>query len=266
MNHTVKHTGTFGSLKHLNHLPQAKKEQIYRALVPDAIIDDRRWRAEGRKEPFIHYVCPVNLGLVRIKVQRLLSDRDSIFFLQAADTPYGQLELTLCMINDIDSRRFDVDVDPGGRDNCLATLTRNMPEEIRAMKAGLCPHQVRSGLGLFSDFFSRFDRFASWLGVDTIVAEPLSYNTAILYEQLGFGYLTGYHFMQWIDREFRRGGMLAKRLDGSTPFRQPDMGRTVRGRSWAIHDGILQRSWDGIRIYKVVGRSADINTFPDQMW
>lgn len=185
--------------------------------------------------------------------------------MQAADTPYSQLELTLCIINDIDAPRFNIDRDAEGKDNCLGTLTRNIPEEIRAMHAGLCPHQVRRGLGLFHDFMGRFDRFAAWLGIDTIVAEPLSYNTAILYEQLGFEYLTGYGFMKWIDREFQPGGKLARRLDGSTPFRQAGMGLSVRGRSWAIHDGILLCSWNGIRICKTVGKHSAVNTFRESI-
>jgi hypothetical protein len=40
------------------------------------------------------------------------------------------------------------------------------------------------------------------------------------------------------------------------------MEKSVRGRSWAIHDGILERSWDGVRIYKVSGVDAGIDTFP----
>lgn len=263
---TVKNQDSFGSLKYLNRLPRGDKEQVYQDLIPSAILDDERWRSAGGTEPFIQFVCPAELGLVRIKVRRTPSDRDSIFFMQAADTLYGQLELTLCIISDVDSRRFDIDKDPEGKDNCLGTLTRNVPEEVRAMNAGLCPHQVHSGLGLFREFFSRFDRFAGWLGVENIVAEPLSYNTAILYEQLGFGYLSGYRFMKWIDREFREGGLLAQRLNNSSPFRRPDMNRTVRGRSWAIHDGILQQTWDGIKIYKTVGESAGVNTFPAQKW
>ena len=47
--------------------------------------------------------------------------------------------------------------------------------------------------------------------------------------------------MEDLDRRFRDGD-LAGRLDGST-FRPLDAGRTVRGRSWAIHDGILGEPW-----------------------
>ena len=95
-----------------------------------------------------------------------------------------------------------------------------------------------------------------------IVAEPLSYDNAIRYEQYGFDYLTGKRLMLEIDRQFQPGGRLYQRLDGSSPFRMPGMEQTVRGRSWAIHDGILDEPWDEIRIYKMIGVDAGLNTFP----
>jgi hypothetical protein len=54
------------------------------------------------------------------------------------------------------------------------------------------------------------------------------------------------------------------RLDGSSPFRMPGMERTARGRSWAIHDGILDEAWDHVRIYKMIGQNSGIDTFPDR--
>lgn len=239
---------------------------IYRSLIPVSLLSNLRWRALGQKTPLIRYVCPAELGLFRIEVRRSPAEQDCIFFMQAVDTPYGQIELSLCVINNLDGERFNIDSGPDGRDNCLGTLTRNISEETRAMYAGLCPHQVRPGLGLFKDFFSRFEQFARRLGIDTIVAEPLSYNNAIQYEQLGFSYLSGCQLMTWIDHEFHSGGELARRLDGSTSFRQPHMRLTVRGRSWAIHDGILLRPWDGIKIFKTVGSTAMVSTFPGHTW
>jgi hypothetical protein len=57
----------------------------------------------------------------------------------------------------------------------------------------------------------------------------------------------------------------------------PGMDKTVHGRSWAIHDGILagpwdnhevdkimNESWDDIRIYKTIGADACINSFPER--
>lgn len=258
--------GAMGSLKNLNDLPQSQKEQIYRTLIPPLLLSDVRWHAPGCNAPAQRYVCPIGLGIVRIEVRRSPVDKDCIFFMQAADTPYGQIELSLCIINDIDAQRFNIDFDSKGKDNCLGTLKRNIPEEIRAMNAGLCPHQVRAGLGLFREFFYGFEQFVGSLGIDTIIAEPLSYNNAIQYEELGFRYISGGQLMTWIDREFRPGGVLAQRLDNSSPFRQPEMSFSVRGRSWAIHDGILRKSWDGIKIFKTVGVNSVMRTFTGHVW
>lgn len=258
--------GATGSLKKINDLPQPQKEQIYRAIIPSTLLSDVRWRAPGCDAPAQLYVCPSGLGLVRIELRRSPDDKDCIFFMQAVDTPYGQIELSLCIINDIDAQRFNIDVDSNGKDNCLGTLKRNLPEEIRAMNAGLCPHQVRPGLGLFRAFFSRFETFVERLGIDTIIAEPLSYNNAIQYEELGFRYISGFQIMTWIDREFRPGGVLAQRLDNTSPFRRPEKNLSVRGRSWAIHDGILRKSWDGIKIFKTIGVKSSMRTFTGSEW
>ena len=56
------------------------------------------------------------------------------------------------------------------------------------------------------------------------------------------------------------------RLDGSTPFRRPGAEQTVRGRSWAIHDGILGEPYTDYHMYKHVGKQADVCTFPKYVW
>jgi len=50
-------------------------------------------------------------------------------------------------------------------------------------------------------------------------------------------------------------------------IRAPEAARSVRGRSWAIHDGVGDGLWaggavGGVKMYKVAGRQAGINTFP----
>lgn len=258
------------SLLDINRLPVASKEEIYRCLLPEKLFDlfplDRGNLCGPDGRSMVNFICPEGLGLLRIEVRLRPTDRDCIFFVEVADTPYRQIELSFCLINDPDAPRFNIDVDPSGRDNNFGTMRRNIPEEIRAMQAGLSPNQVRRGLKMFSDFFRRFELFVDSLGLDTIVAEPLSYSNAIRYEKYGFDYITGKQLMLWIDREFRAGGELYERLDNSTPFRVPGMEKTVRGRSWAIQDGILPCPWDDIKIYKVVGVDAGINTFPDRQF
>lgn len=254
------------SLMEINRLPVSVKERIYSTIVPRALfkrfeIDPETFCGpDGSKR--ISFVCPDGLGLLRVEARNDPQDRDCIFFVEIADTAYGQIELSFCMINDPNAPRYDVDIDTMGRDNYFGTVRRNIPEELRAMKAGLSPNQVRRGLKMFSEFFARFECFVDSLGIDTILAEPLSYNNAIRYERYGFDYIKGKQLMLWIDRGFRPGGELYRKLDGSTPFRQLGMEKTVRGRSWAIHDGILPQPWDDVRIYKVVGADSGVDTFP----
>jgi hypothetical protein len=204
------------------------------------------------------------MGLARIEVRADSDDLRTVFFLDFAETHYHQMDLSFCIINDPSAPRFAVDVDEQGRDNAFASLGRNIPEEIRAMKAGLFPNQTSQGLRMFGEFFELFERFVDSLGMDMILAEPLTYDNALRYEKYGFDYLSGRKKMMEINREFRPGGVLFDRLDGSTPFRMPGMDRTVHGRSWAIHDGILGEPWDDVRIYKSIGVHAGANTFPER--
>jgi len=187
---------------------------------------------------------------------------DTTFFVELADSQYHQMEFAFCIIADPSAPRFAVDVTEAGTVNYFTAHGRNIPEEVRAMAAGLYPNQTRRGLRLFGEFFPRLERFTDRLGMEMIIAEPLSYDNAIRYERYGFDYLTGKRLMLEIDRDFQPGGKLFKRLDGSTSFRMPGMERTVRGRSWAIHDGILDEPWDGVQIYKMIGTDAGIDTFP----
>jgi hypothetical protein len=107
------------------------------------------------------------------------------------------------------------------------------------------------------------EAFLVTIGHSAYTMEPLTYTSAWLSERGGFAYIRGHQLMDQIDHEFQPGGRLSQALDGSTPFRQPGMGETVRGRAWAIHDGILEAigaQWDGLRMIKQVGRSAGVDT------
>lgn len=254
------------SLAAVNRLGQAEKETVYGRLVPGRLCEllgmapDTLTNAAG--EPLGNIIAPAGLPLVRIEVRARPADADTVFFLELSDTQFHQMELCFCIICDPDAERFDVDRDEQGRINWFASHGRNIPEEVRAMRAGLFPNQTRRGLRLFADFFPLLERFTDSLGMEMIVAEPLTYDNAIRYERHGFDYLQGRRLMLEIDREFQPGGRYFARLDGSTPFRVPGMERTVRGRSWAIHDGIMDEPWDEVQIYKMIGQHAGINTFP----
>jgi hypothetical protein len=134
------------------------------------------------------------------------------------------------------------------------------------MEAGLAPGQIRRGLRLSAETLSVLERFIVRAGHDLVIIEPLTYNNAIIYERYGFAYFQGRQRMEWIDRGLRPGGDFFDRFDGSTPFRHPEAWRSIRGRSWAIHDGILGEPLGDIRMYKRVAFDAQVRTFPDGVW
>ena len=254
------------SLQAINRLDEAEKECIYSRLLPQRLRDVLGLAENGlcnsAGERLVTVIAPKGLSLVRIEARSKPKDGVSVFFLELSDTQFHQMELSFCIIRDPGSPSYAVDVDETGRNNWFASQGRNIPEELRAMRAGLFPNQTHHGLQLFTDFFPLLERFTDALGIQMIVGEPLSYDNAIRYEKYGFDYLRGKRLMLEIDREFQPGGRYFARLDGSTPFRMPGMERTVSGRSWAIHDGIMDKPWDEVQIYRIVGVHAGINTFP----
>jgi hypothetical protein len=257
------------SLRAINELEKAEKERIYTTIIPPRLFElldispETFSGRDGLRRVVI--IAPHGMGLARIEVKQHPADPQTVFFLDIADTHYRQMELSFCIISDPFSARFAVDLDSSGNNNCFTSLGRNIPEEIRAMRAGLFPNQACRGLRLFGEFFTLFERFVDSLAMDMIVAEPLTYDNAVRYEKYGFDYLHGRRLMERIDREFAPGGRLTARLDGSTPFRMPGMERSVHGRSWAIHDGIMDDPWEDVSIYKLVGAEAGVNTFTERL-
>jgi len=250
------------ALTHINALDAIEKEAIYRRLIPLRLLSLLGIPANGDSSQRIRIIAPEGMGFARIEVRAKPADLRTVFFLDLAETHYRQMELSFCIINDPTAFRFAVDCDEKGNDNAFTSLGRNIPEEIRAMQAGLFPNQTSRGLRMFPEFLEKFERFVDALGMDIILAEPLTYDNAVRYEKYGFDYLSGRLKMLAIDREFRPGGVLFNKLDGSSPFRMPGMDKTVHGRSWAIHDGILDEPWEDVRIYKAIGVHAGVNTFP----
>lgn len=261
-----RHGHALTSLAAINRLDTPEKETIYAGLLPGRLLQLLQLNPDTlcnpAEERLVQVIAPEGLSFARIEVRARPEDTDVVFFAELSDTQFHQMELAFCIICDPSAPRFAVDVNEAGAVNYFSSNGRNLPEELRAMQAGLFPHQTRRGLRMFGEFFALAERFTDRLGMEMIVAEPLSYDNAIRYEHYGFDYLTGKRLMLEIDREFQPGGRLFRRLDGSSPFRMPGMELTVRGRSWAIHDGILDEPWDEIRIYKMIGVDAGLNTFP----
>lgn len=254
------------SLRQINELPVPSKEEIYRDLVPPGVLQqhgiDPETLRDAQGNRLVTFTCPEGSRVVEIDIRPELDFPDPLLYLELTDTRLNQIEVLLFVVNDPTAERFETDRDWRGERTKFGTRRRNIPEEVRAMKAGLAPGQVRRGLRLSRTLIPRFESFVSRLAHDYYLMEPLAYHNAILFERLGFNYVQGLRKMQWIHLSFQPGGPLHEALDGSTPFRQPEAWHTIRGRSWAIHDGVLGEPWSGIKMYKQVGKHAGVDTFP----
>lgn len=258
---------SLNSIRQINALPEADKRALYDLLVPLNLLG--RW-CDGAEQCQVTVRCLADTSFVEIDIRHPADPRDPLLYFQIADTVSGQIDVLLLVINDPFAPRFDVDLHWQGECAKLESRPRNIPAEIEAMNAGLAPGQVRRGLRLSRELLPIMERFVAGLGKDRFFIEPLAYHAAILFERYGFAYLTGERKMREIDAGFRPGGPFYARLDSSIPFRRPELARTVRGRSWAIHDGILGVPWGSadlqIRMYKRVGRHAGVCTFADAVY
>jgi acetoin utilization protein AcuC len=199
-------------------------------------------------------------------VWRQLTDRDPLLYMQLVDTTNNQIVILLFITSNPEAPRFSVDRDWGGEPTKFGTLSRNVEAEVAAMQAGLSPGQVRQGLRMARKMMPNFECFIARLGHELFLMEPLAYQSAILFESFGCAYSQGRRRMERIHQGFQPGGEYFVRLDGSTPFRRPGAEKTVRGRSWAIHDGILGEPYTDYHMYKHVGKQADVCTFPKYVW
>ena len=252
----------------VNKLPPEQVQQIYRHLIPLDILMrfgiDAKTVADAQGREL--FECRPGISSVELSLRHVWDAQDPVLYVQLADTPNNQIEVTLFILNNPYSERYDIDRLPDGTLTYFGTLARNIEAESAAMEAGLAPAQVRRGLGATRRLVPILEQFVAALHHDVFYIQPLAYHNAILFERLGFAYAMGLGRMEWIHKEFRPGGLLTQRLDGSTPFRRPGAEQSVRGRSWAIHDGILHEPYGGIKMYKRAGIHAGIVTFPDSAW
>jgi hypothetical protein len=257
------------SIRQINALQGEQKTQVYRLLIPHDLLPQYgihpiAWTdAQGTK--LVDIEAASGTSFLRIRIMPFPDFPDPLFQLELGDTGNNQLEVLLVVINDPHSERFDVDRDWTGEPTKFGLMRRNLAEEERAMKAGLAPGQIRRGLRQMSRQQQLVENFAAGLGHQIFLANPLGYHNAIFLEWQEFNYIRGRRRMEWIHREFLPGGELFQKLDSSTPFRVPEMANSVRGRSWAIHDGILGQPWPALEIgmFKRVNHQAGVRTFPN---
>lgn len=261
------------SINSLNELDQNIKQRIYRSLIPHNLlfrfdIDPITWMGPD-KTTCVSLKAEAGTGKVYLEARSPFDPDDPFFILEIEDNRFHKLDLNLIVINDPNSERFATDLNDEGKSTLFGTIRRNLVAEEAALMAGLAPGQVRQGLRGSGEVLHQLETFLIGLGHRAINLEPLTYVSAWVFERRGFAYIQGHKLMNDIHEEFQPGGRLHAALDGSTPFRQPEQWRTVRGRAWAIHDGILgaiDQHWDRLRMIKQIGRHANVNTFPEAMF
>lgn len=257
------------TLKMLNELPEGAKRRIYRALIPPSIltqfsIDPITWKSRGDHQ--LTLKAEPETGEVNLSIGSISDPSEEFFCLQLLDNPFNGIDLNFLIISDPSCRRFDTDRDADGRTTFLGKGHRNILAEEKAKQAGLAPGQFGKGLRFSSIVLHQVETFLATCGHTAYYLEPITYAAAWVFERRGFAYVRGHKLMDDIHKEFQPGGRLYQALDGSTPFRQPDQWSTVRGRAWAIHDGLLNAidaKWDKMRMVKRVGHHAGVETFPD---
>jgi hypothetical protein len=257
------------SIASVNQLPQPIKEALYTRFIPDELMTQfaipRDFRdAQGRR--LLDLRCASGATDVVLALRRRVDDPDPLLYAHLTDTVMGQVHVLLYVVNDPDSPRFDVDRMPDGSPTHFGSVRRNLAAEAQACRAGLAPGQVHRGLRALRHSISAFEEFVVSLGQSMYYVEPLHYHNAILFEGYGFNYQRGRQRMESIDLEFAPGGPLRAALDASTPFRLPEFADRIRGRSWAIHDGILGEPFYDMTMYKLVGEQAGIQTSTATEW
>lgn len=257
------------TLRQINGLPENAKRRAYRGLLPPSLltrfgIDPITWQGADGVE-HVDLGAEPDLGRVSISVRAAEGIGHEFLYLDLQDTSLNGINLNFLQLSDPTCSYYRTDYDADGKPTLFGTVNRNLPAEEQAQEAGLAPAQVRQGLGASAPILEQLEAFLVTCGHRAYFLEPLTYASAWVFERRGFAYVRGHKLMDDIQDEFQPGGRLYQALDGSTPFRQPAQWKSVRGRAWAIHDGILDAinmAWDGLRMIKQVGRHAGVETFP----
>ena len=253
-------------LQEINARSPSEKAHVYGSLVPPAFGErfglDPVTLTDPQGKSLARLEAPPGEASVRLTLRHRADAVDPALFLRLDESRYGNLQITWVILSEPEGPRFGVDLDDEGNVTDLGARFRNLREEEAAMRAGLAPGQIRPGLRMLRAVLDRIEDLASRLGKPALVLEAFFYHNALTYERHGFGYLAGRERLEAIHRGFLPGGDLETRLDGRTPFRAPGAGTTVRGRSWAIHDGILPQRWWPPMMYRPIGVRFDVCTAP----
>src|SRR3972149_5580835 len=257
---------TIGSL---NLLEDNKKLSIYSRVIPQELLDRFEIPASFKDKhgrSLLDFKFSPGKTDVEIKLFHQFGFPDPILYGHLTDTISGQIHILLYILNDPDAQRFDVDRMPNGSPTRFGIHERNIEAEISAMEAGLAPGQIRTGLRLLPSAIKQFEKFVESLGHQVYFVEPLYYHNAVLFVRYGFAYQKGRQRMERIEKGFLDKGELFLKMDNTTPFRKPEGTKSIRMRSWAIHDGILGEAYTDVTMYKNIGKMSGVVTCLDCSW
>ena len=253
----------------INSLPVNEKREIYARMIPPAINKHFNLPVDFIDQDgndLLSFKYSPGTPSVEMTLKHKFDFLDPIQYGHLSDTVNGQVHVLLYILNDPESPRFNVDQLPDGQKTVFGTKRRNIDAEFAALEAGLAPGQVRRGLRMLSHAIISFENFVTSLKQDLYFVEPLYYHNAAIFERYGFGYQKGRKLMERIQSGFSPDGDLLAKLDDSNPFRQRRAANSIRLRSWAIHDDILDEPFSEITMYKYVGKSANVHTCRSSTW
>ncbi len=260
---------TPSTLGGINLLPESQKRQLYARMIPLQLLTRfhlNPYLVDQHGNDLLILKCSSGSSSTEISLFHQHNFLDPILYGHLTDTMNGQIHILLYVLNDPFSPRFDIDRLPDGTMTQLGAKYRHINAEIAAIDAGLSPGQIRSGLHMLRAAQITFETFIGRLGHEIHFAEPLYYHNAMIFERYGFAYQKGRRLMERIERGFSSGGDLLPLLDNSTPFRKPEAAQSIRLRSWAIHDNILDEPFTNVTMYKHSGKNAGISTCSQCSW
>jgi hypothetical protein len=265
-------------IRRISQFSRSEKQGIYRILIPHSLYHkfgiDPLSLCNEKGEKVVRLVCPEGDRTCLVEI-KLAGMEEPLYSIQLSDSiDFTQIDWDFLIVNDPASPKFNTHMDQQERDTLFGWASRNLAEEKRAMEAGLFPGQIRRGMRLGREVMRLLEFFCRMFDIKSIHLEALFYHNAITYERYGFSYFTGYDRMKRIHELFQPGEALFSKLDRSTPFRRPEFAHTIRGRSWAIHDGILNEiddevlaeGWQSPVMYQMVGKARTMITFPDPIY
>lgn len=262
-------TAAVSTISGINRLPEAEKQAVYSRLIPPELLERFQIPTDyshNQGGSFLKLEAAAGRVDAEMALYHQVGFPDPVLFGHITDTLNGQVHVLIYILNDPDSPRFNVDRLQDGTTTQFGTFARNLEAELAAMEYGLAPGQIRSGMRLLGEAINAFEKFVASLGNTLYFADPLYYHNAVIFERYGFAYSRGRRLMERIAAGFAPGSDLHARLDGSNPFRRPEAANSIRLRSWAIHDGILDSNFDNVTMYKRINQQARISTSPDIPW